>query len=155
MKFLTDRHEIAEAINIKRTPVITINVKECINGYENCYAGSRLLVSTPSKRYPDHYTRCTVKMYGDGVNEDKHATPWLYNRIGLYPESACLTDSFGYRDVIEMAEWSEARCVKGGDEVLVVFDCGNVCYIRKMRIGKRVDGFVYPSALLHDIDEEV
>ena len=155
MKFITDRHEIAEAINIKRTPVIRINIKDCMQGYENCYEGSRLLLSTPSKRYPDSYKKCTVKMYGDNGNEDKHDAPWTYTRIGLYPEMSCLTDSFGYSDVIEMAKWSEARCVKGGDEVLVIFDRGDVCFIRRMRIGNRVDPFVYPSAILHDIDEEV
>ena len=42
MKFLRDRKEIAKAINIERIPVITMNIRKCMDGYENCYEGSRI-----------------------------------------------------------------------------------------------------------------
>ena len=153
MKFLTDRREIAEEMNIKRTPVITMDISKCMDGYDDCYKGSKVLVATPTKRYPDSTRRCTAKMFGDESGNENHDKPWTYKRIHLTCPGAFMSDSFGYHDVMEMVEWSNCRILQGGQEVLVVFDTGINCYIRKMKVSERVDGTCYTVAMLKDIDE--
>lgn len=150
MKFLTERTEIAKAINLSGDAVIRINISECMNGYDNCYAGDKIKV-----KIDDITIDCTVKMFSDGEgNEDCWETPYLYKTIDLMPESLCISNSFGYSDVVEMAEWNRVPTVKSGDTVTVVFyDKENrVCVVRKMRVGKATK-WVYPTATLEDIDD--
>ena len=142
MKFLTDRHDIANEINIKETPVVMINIAKCMDGWEHCYEGDKIVVND---------IRCTVKMYGDGGNENLHGTPYLYNNIELMPENICITDGFGRKDVIEDVEWRKAVRAREGEDIIVVFDTGKTVFVRKMKIGK-VTKWVYPAATLQDID---
>ncbi len=152
MVFLRERQEIAKAMNIDDIPVLTMNIGEAIPGYDFCYKGSSVKVAC--KSYRDvYYARCTVEMFGDGVNKDLHGTPWLYKDISLRRGCSCLTDSFGYSDVMEMAEWNNARTVHAGDPVLLVFYDGHNCIIRKMKVSERVDRGCYTVATLEDIDE--
>lgn len=150
MKFLTERTEIAKAINLSGDAVVRINIGECMKGYDNCYAGDKIKV-----RVDDMYIECTVKMYSDGDgNKDKWETPYLYKTIELMPETIGISNRFGYSDVMEMSEWNRVPTVNPGDAITVVFyDKNNkVCVVRKMRIGKATK-FVYPTAILEDIDE--
>lgn len=141
MKFLTDRKEIAKEININEIPVIVINIRECMKGYEGCYEGDKVVVDD---------IRCTVKMYSDQENEGIE-NPILYKRICLMPENVGLTAGFGYHDVIEMAEWRKAMRLTEGGEVMVLFDKGNECALRKMKVGK-VSKWVFPTAILEDVE---
>lgn len=148
MKFLTDRKEIANEINIKETPVIVINVRECMKGYERCYEGDKVVVK--GGRNNEYGIRCFVQMFGDDVNEGIFA-PQLYKKICLMPDCIALTAGFGYHDVAEMAEWRKAQRITEGEEVIVMFDKGDECWLRKMKVGK-VQNFVYPAAVLEDVD---
>lgn len=141
MKFLKDRHEIAKAINIDETPVIVMNVRECMKGYDRCYEGDKVVVND---------IRCKVEMFGDGKNEGIYA-PQLYKEICLMPEADVLSAGFGYHDVMEDAEWRKAMRLTEGGEVLVIFDAGNGCHIRRMKVGK-VTRWVFPAATLEDVD---
>lgn len=141
MKFLTDRHEIAEAINIRQLPTVRIDIRKCIEGFEDCYEGDKIVVEG---------IRCTVKMFGDGVNETLHDNPERYKKIELMPEGICLHESFGRQDVEEMVEWRQAQRASAGDEILVLFEGEDFAYLRQMKIGK-VAKFVYPTAVLEDI----
>lgn len=157
MKFLQDRKEIANEINIKRTPVITIDISKPINNdsfYEGCYEGSKIQIATPSTNYPDMTARCKVAMYGDEEGNENHDTPWYYKKIVLNQEATCLHNSFGRRDVLEMVEWSNTRTVKAGDEILVIFDdpTDGLMIIRKMRISQRIDRFCSTVATLEDVE---
>lgn len=141
MKFLKDRKEIANEINIKETPVIVINIRECMKGYDRCYAGDKVVVDD---------IRCTVKMYGDGENEGIEY-PSHYKRICLMPENVALKAGWGYRDVMEDVEWRKAIRLTEGGEVIVIFDAGDNCAIRKMKVGK-VTKWVFPTAELEDVE---
>lgn len=156
MRFLTDRHEIAEEINIKRTPVITINVSKEADGWEGygVYEGSKVRVATPSRNYPDSTHRCTAHIYMDGENE-KAIIPIEAKVIHLTCPGICMKASFGYQDVVEMVEWSHAPLVKAGDEVIVVFDDPehSASWIRKMVVGN-VSPNCSTVATLRDADEE-
>lgn len=147
MRFMTDRKEIAKAINIDRKPVLRIDISKSIDGYDDSYKGDDVVVLDRT----GFDIRCTVKMFGDLANEKLHETPWLYQRICLMPETICITNSFGYSDVMEMYKWNKALRVREGEEVLVLFDAGNTCYLRKMKIG-RVTKWVYPAALIIDAE---
>ena len=149
MKFITDRKELAKEMNIKRTPVLTINITKCMDGYDNCYSGSDIEIQHP--RANDLFCRCTVKMFSDGPNEDLHDTPWLYKSIALYEGVVCIDSSFGLSDVREMAHWNNVRRAKEGDEVLVFFDGGATGWVRKMKIGP-VSANVFPLARLVDVE---
>jgi len=148
MKFLTDRKEIANEINIKETPVIVINVRECMKGYERCYEGDKVVVKGGKNN--EYGIRCFVQMFGDD-NEGIYA-PQLYKKICLMPDAIALTAGFGYHDVVEMAEWRKAQRINEGEEVIVMFDEGEKCWLRKMKVGKVGSPWVYPTAVLEDVE---
>lgn len=149
MRFLTDRKVIAKAINIDGTPVIRIDITKEMPGYDNCYEGDQVVVIDKKDGLD---TRCTISMYGDRENEGLHGTPWLYKRIVLMPEMIGIHADFGWHDVKEMYSWSKAVRVREGQEVIVLFDAGDHGYLRRMKIG-RAAKFVYPTAVLEDIEE--
>ena len=147
MKFLTDRKEIAKAINIDGIPVVRIDISKQMDGYDDCYAGDNVVVI-----HKDGFdTRCKVEMFSDMENENLHSTPYLYKRISLMPMPVCVSSGFGYHDVKEMYEWSKAVRIHEGQEVIVLFDGGDSGYLRKMRVGK-ASKWVFPTALFEDVD---
>lgn len=150
MKFITDRKEIAFEINIKKTPVVTVNIKECMRGYEHCYEGQALRINLPKKGLD---LLCKVQMFGDdSKNLNHHDNPALYETIGLYSEMACLHSSFGPSDIREMVERSRCPEANPGDEIIVVFDKGDAVWIRKMRIPERINMNVFPAGILEDVE---
>ena len=154
MKFLTNRTEIAKAINIDRIPVITMDISKCMNGYENCYEGTKVNIDGAHKgRYADLLTHCTARMYGDEVGNERHDAPWTYKRIVLSTRTTCLTADFGLRDVDEMVEWMSAPIVKANDPVIVFFRAKDRGYLRMMKIGGRIDPNCSTATTLVDIEE--
>ena len=154
MKFLTDRKEIARVINIEDTPVITIKIDEPMSGYPDCYEGSKIKVHDgKSESYMS--SRCHVAMFGDEPGNEDHMRPWTYKKIVLKCGCTCIHSDFGYHDVIEMEEWSNARTVKGGDRVVVLFksERNRVCFLRLMKVSERVSRFCSTVATLVDIDD--
>lgn len=150
MKFITDRHEIAQEINIKKTPVVTVNIKECMSGYEHCYEGQAVRINIPGK---DFDLLCKVQMFGDdSKNLHHHENPAFYETIGLYSETIGIHASFGVSDVRKMVERSRCPEVNLGDEIIVVFDKGDAVWIRKMRIPKKINMFVFPVGILEDVE---
>lgn len=150
MKFLTDRKEIAEEINIRGTPVVRIDISKPMSGWERCYAGDKLVVFGKTSKLRDYGIRTTVEMFGDQENEGINE-PWLYKRICLMPDTVCIHKGFGYNDVIEMYSWNKAQKAEEGQIVILMFDSGDKCYLRKMKVGKVTD-WVYPTALLEDVE---
>lgn len=153
MKFLSDRTEIAKAINIDRIPVITMDISKCMDGYENCYEGSKInLEGAHSGRYADLLTHCTAMMFGDEEGNNAHFAPWTYARIHLRPRCSCLHADFGLRDVDEMVEWSHAPLAKAEDKVIVFFRGEGKGFLRMMKIPNRIDPFCSTACILEDID---
>lgn len=155
MTFLTDRKEIAKAINIDRIPVITIDIGKHMDGFENCYEGSRIRIDGAYKgRYSDMLVRCTARMYGDEHGNDCHSTPQFYKRIVLQPSVVAIADSFGLTDVDEMVKWNNTPIVKAGDKVVVYFRDREAGSLRLMRIGERLDPHCMVVTTLTDGWEE-
>lgn len=149
MKFLTDRHTIANTINVQQVPVITIDITRPLNDddfYKNCYGGAKMVVAAPTARYPDAYERTTVKMFGDETGNEDHEHPWEYKRITFREGMVGIAARFGLQDVREMIEWNAAPHVKDGDPVVVFFDGGSVGYLRLMYVDRK-------TGTLRDVDE--
>lgn len=153
MKFLRTRYEIADAINIKRYPVLTIDVRKPMDGYPDCYAGSKINVAGGhSKGHEDLLTRCTVKMFGDEPGNDCHDTPWMYKTIILSTGCTCLHNDFCLGDVLEDIEWSNARIVNAGDIVAVFFRSEHGAFLRLMKVSDRINPYCSTATTLVDID---
>ena len=152
MKFLRERKEIAKAINIDHIPVITMDISNPMDGYPDCYEGSRLNIAYAYKSDRTLYCEVTARMYGDEFGNECHDAPWFYKRIHLSTHCICLQDSFSVRDVDKMVEWSNARVVKPEDKVIVYFRAENEAYLRLMKVGKRIDPFCQTATMLEDIE---
>lgn len=153
MKFLTDRQEIAKLINIKKVPVLRINIGKPIDSIlKDCYKGDKVRVND-NKGYD---CRCEIAMFGDENGNENHEKPYLYKRIGLKQGAIGISSAFGYSDVMEMAEWNRCPVVGKGDEVIVVFydDDKKICFVRHMKVENHIDSFCSTVALLEDIDKE-
>ena len=156
MKFLRTREEIAQEINIKRTPVLTVDLTMPIGTdplFASCYKGSkvRILGGRPEK-YADLETRCTVEMFGDEPGNENHGQPWTYKSIILSNEPTILTGDFTLYDVDNMVGWSNTKLLKPGDNVLLYFRAKNDAYFRLMRVGKRIDTHCETVARLEDVE---
>lgn len=149
MKFLTERREIAEAINITKYPVLTMDISKPLNGddfYKDCYGGSKMVVASPSKNYPDAEEWTTLKMFGDQSGNEDHEHPWMYKRIVFREGAIGIHASFELNDVRDMVAWNNAAHVKDGDMVVVFFDRGDRGFLRLMKVDRR-------SSTLVDVDE--
>ncbi len=142
MKYVTDRKEIARKINIENIPVLTMDLKKPMDGYPNCYEGSKVKVQG---------IRAKMKMFGDELGNDNHRKPWTYKKIVLTSYGVCIKSGFDLLDVDNMVEWSNAREVKEGDKVLVYFRGEDFGILREMKIGK-VNKFCSTVAELEDVE---
>lgn len=154
MKFLTDRTEIAKKINIERVPVITMNIRKCMDGYEDCYEGTKINIDGAHKgRYADLLTHCTAMMFGDEEgNKEHHDAPWLYKRIHLRPRMTCIHSDFSLRDVDEMVDWMSAPIARPNDEVIVFFRDEKKGFLRLMKIPTRIDPHCSTACILEDVE---
>lgn len=144
MKYLTDRTEIAKAMNFNKHPVLYINMED--RPYEGSdYArGSRCRVAWDHQdpRYADLY--CSGNLYHcDG-------------RLSISNDAACLSADFGRHDVIEMYKMANTPMIHKGDTVVVVEDYPrqHLCKVRLMKMPDRIDRFCQVVATLVDIEEE-
>lgn len=135
MKFITDRRELANEINIKRTPVLTMNIEHCHKGYENSYSGTKVALELPGR---DYTGKCDLYMWGDQPgNTDKHDTPWLYENISIEHLGGWgIAANITLDDYREMVAYNNAPLVREGQEVLIQFDAGSAMWFRKMKVGK-------------------
>ena len=153
MKFITNRQEIAQKINIEKIPVLTIDISKSMNGYNDCYEGSKVrLIGGHSKGYDDLTTDCTVKMYGDEEGNECHSTPWMYKKIVLTAGCVCLKSDFSLSDVDQMVEWSNTKVLKASDPVIVYFRGSGVGFLREMKVGSRINPHCSTAAVLVDVD---
>jgi len=158
--FLTDRKEIAKAINLDKLPVITFDLTKPMEGYNDCYEGSKITIEGAHKgRYADLPTHCTPHIWGDELEGVEVLAPWHCKRIALSPRTIGISDSFGLRDVEEMIMWSNTPKVHAEDKVVVFFKTihpetkKDVGYLRLMKVGKRIDPFCMTATYLVDIEE--
>lgn len=141
MKYLTDRHEIAMAMNFGKYPVLHIDRETPKKGYDDYFTGDQVKVLAPTKRYPDMY--CTGRLY------------FSEGRYGIQTDGTFLSNSFGYYDVMKMLKNAQAPVIKAGQKVIVIEDypIAKRCCIHMMKVSERVDQFVYPCCTLKEVED--
>lgn len=144
MMYLTDRQEIAAAMNFGEYPVLTINLEN--RPYEGSdYArGCRVRVAWDSKER--RYAGMTT-----------HGELFIENgRLQISGEGACLSASFGYSDVMRMAAEANVPVVHKGQVVVVVMEIPSTktCMVRMMRISSRIDIHCQTVCHLEEINPE-
>ena len=142
MKFLTERTEIAKAINFGKYPVLYINLEN------RKYEGS------------DYAVGCRVRVAWD--HKDKryegmttHGNLYIENgRYGISAEGGCLHADFGYHDVIKMKDEAAAVVVHKCQEVVVVEDWPSKkqCRVRMMKVSDWIDTQCMTAARLEDLE---
>lgn len=145
MKYLTDRQEIAQAMNFGRYPVIRIDVETPKAGWDDVFEGDIVKVESPSKRYPGSYIRGRVMKY-----------PEDGSRYAVMPDVVCLKNDFGYSDVIEMLGYAQAPMLRAGEIVVVIEDAPKqrAARVRMMRVSDSVRESVFPTCHLEDLGDE-
>lgn len=144
-RYITDRQKIAFLMNSGEFPVLSIDFENEMRGYSGCYTGCKVNVVPKSKRLADSkcWTRGTLKFFGD------------CKKFEIMPETVCLSDSFGYRDVMEMADFANAPLIEEGQKVVLlqVFPNSKYCMVSVMRVGHVAD-HVYPVCCLEELTDE-
>ncbi len=145
MKYLTERSQIAKAMNFGKYPVVRINLETPKAGLDDCFLGDSVLVAQSHTEERADHIRCQIHKFGD--------EPYRYT---LMPEAICLDASFGYHDVIEMLEWAQAPVIYAGEKVIVIEDYPQkkTCRVHLMKVSDKVKKFVYPTAYLEECEEE-
>lgn len=144
MMFLTDRQEIAAAMNFGEYPVLTINLENRPYGGNEYARGCRVRVAWDSKER--RYAGMTT-----------HGVLYIENgRLAISGEGACLSASFGYSDVMEMAAEANTPVVHKGQVVVVVMEIPSTktCMVRMMRISSRIDIHCQTVCSLEDLNAE-
>ena len=147
MKYLTDRHEIAMAMNFGKYPVLHINLEN--RPFSDIRPDS------------DYATGDTVRVdWGEkqGSRYEGMATRGeLYienGRYGIGYHGCCLHKAFGYTDVIEDMHNAQTPLVRAGQEVVLVEDWPSKkeCTVRMMKISDRIDKNCQTVCTLEDVD---
>lgn len=127
MKLLTDRQEIALALNFGKYPVLYIDRDNRKYDSSDFAIGSKCKVSWDHKdpRYKDMSCRCEIA-FSEGKYE-------------FLQGGSCLHSEFGRQDVLEMVEWANVPTIHCGQEVIVVEDHskGRMCYVKLMKVSER------------------
>lgn len=143
MKYLTDRHEIAMAMNFGKHPVLYINMDA------HKYEGSDLRIG------------CDVRVHWDSPEreyKDMYSTGHLYycdGRFSISNYGTCLHEDFGRGDVIKMYEQANTPMIHMGDTVVVVMDYPkqHLCKVALMKMPNRINRFCSTIATLEEINE--
>lgn len=143
MKCLTDRKEIAKAMNFGKYPVLVLDLdNNCgFEGGRYCQ-GQRVRVAWDHK--DPQYAGMTTQ--GNIYMED--------GRIAISGNAACLHADFGYYDVMDMAAWANAPVVHKGETVVVVMksEKAKTCVVRMMKVSDHINIHCMTVARLEDIE---
>lgn len=138
--FLTNRQEIAQAMNFGKYPVLSMEVGTPPPGWEpfTIYQGCKVKIRFSSRK--DLYNVCTLSMYHDEQPERLRNVPWMWEKLCLSSHCTCLSSSFGFSDLQEMLENANAPWVEPGQEVIVVFNdsVNKQSWVRKMVVADYV-----------------
>lgn len=107
MKTLKDKREIANEINVKRTTTVRIDLADAD---EYGLKSQKVLIDngTFNNGHP-YLIKAEIVAYYDQMK-------FTFSRF-----CTCLSDSFGYSDIEEMAELANAPIVKTDSDVVLVF----------------------------------
>lgn len=145
MMYLTDRHEIAAALNFGKFPVLTLNLENRPFEGRRYANGCRVRVAwdSPERRYEGMTTHGELVLDEDGT-------------LKITGEGACLHAGFGYSDVMKQAAEANTPVVHKGQTVVVVMDLPSTktFLVRVMQIGDHVDKHCQVVTQLHDLDDD-
>ena len=142
MRYLTDRQEIAEAMNFGKYPVLTLNREnrpfEDNDFSEGC--GVRLAWDRKDSRY-------------EGMTSSGNLYRDENGKMGISGGGAHLKESFGYMDVMEMADRANWPVIHRGQEVVVVeeWPSKRECTVRLMKVSDRIDIHCVTMAVLEEL----
>lgn len=100
MKTLTERKEIALAINFGKYPVIPIDVS---NRDEYGIVGPKVKIDFGG----EYMIRADIRVYNDE------------GTVQIVQGPTCLTASFGYSDFMEILEYANAPVIKANQEIVI------------------------------------
>ncbi len=145
MKYLTERSEIAEAMNFCKYPVLYVDLDKPRYPDKDFYVGSKCRVAwdLPDNRHTGMSARCTVYYY-----EGKYE---------LSQGGCCLHDSFGRHDIIEDMEWANTPLLHCNQIVLMIEDHSiqGKCWVRVMRTAVKKDIHCSTVTNLVDVEEDI
>ena len=144
MKYLTERTEIAKAMNFGKYPVLYIDMDaKKYEGSDYCQ-GCRVRVhwDSPDTRYKDMYSTGNL-YYCDG-------------RFAISGDATCLSADFGRSDVITMYQQANTPMIHKGDTVVMVMDFSKsrMCKVAMMKMPDRINKFCQTLAVLTEMEEE-
>lgn len=145
MMYLTDRSEIAAAMNFGLYPVLTINLENRPFEDSRYAKGCRVRVAWDHKdrRYEGMTTHGELFLDEDG-------------KLKIGGEGAMLSASFGYHDVMKQAAEANVPVVHKGQGVVVVMDIPSTktCMVRMMKVSDRIDIHCQVVCRLDDVSDD-
>ena len=128
MKYLTDRQEIAQAMNFGKYPVIRIDVETPVR--DGVLQGDAVKVAAPNDRYPDNYICGHVMKFDDD------------DRYVIMPEN------------VRMLGYAKAPMLHAGEVVVLIEDAPKLktARVRMMRVSDSIQDFVFPTCYLEDLE---
>ena len=144
MKYLTERTEIAKAMNFGKHPVLYIDMDD------KKYEGS------------DYCQGCRVRVHWDSTTErykDMYSSGNLYyseGRFAISNDACCLSADFGRGDVIAMYKQANTPMIHKGDTVVMVMDFTKqkMCKVALMKMPDRINKFCQTLAVLEEMEDE-
>ena len=147
MRFLTDRREIAKAMNFGKYPVVMFDLDCPKKGWDDVYEGTKVRLDT-GKTFSDGLPwiePCDLAIYVDNFHEGIENTVEnrLASKIYIGHGATFITNSFGAEDVLNMANDAMAPMVRPGEKVIVVYKAtvngGLRTWVRVMKVSDRID----------------
>lgn len=123
MRQLTERHEIAEALNFNKYPVINIDLAD-----RDDYGirGTKVNIDFGGA----YFIQAEIRAF----NDTKHLTTKYYGTM--------LKKDLSYSDYLKMAEYANAPIIKADQEIVIFLhnsETKEVMYPTIIKTGKRVD----------------
>lgn len=144
MKYLTDRQEIAMAMNFGQNPVLTINMEDRQYEGSDFALGCKFRVAWDDSRsqFKDMSSRCNLCVEN--------------GELFAFGHGACIHSDFGRSDVLEMAEWAQAPLIHKGQQVIVIQDYPSrrKCLVRVMKASDRMDTHCVQVLSFRDIEDD-
>lgn len=146
MKILTDRKEIAQALNFGRYPVVKIDCTPDPRD-PDIIRGGAVKVLTGQYRGEDFYERCSVNIFAHYYHGDNH------RHMTIGAGATMLTATMTVADLDEMATYANAPKIGKGDTVAFVLIGRNIGAVVLAEV-KAVRQFCQQSAYFEDEAED-
>lgn len=143
MRFITERTEIARTINFHEMPVVKMDLAK-----KTEYGLVSEKVNIDNGTFRDgtpYYIHSDIRIYRDE------------KKLTFHRGCTCLTDSFGYSDIVEMLETANAPIIKAdSDFCLVVIDSEKRTALMPivLHTGKRINAHCISPLMIEENDLE-